>query len=105
MYGCEIVWPSPIGSATSSYARRRSFSGTNSSRGTRSIAPSTRSSATSRRCRSGGTREPLDPEGAQDGRGDVDDRRGHVLETDRQHRDLGVAEEQRAVAAPSDVVP
>ena len=27
MYGCEIVWPAPIGSAASSYARRRERGG------------------------------------------------------------------------------
>jgi hypothetical protein len=48
MYGCEIVWPSPIGNAASSYARGRSGSSTKSSRGTTSIALSTRSSTMSR---------------------------------------------------------
>src|ERR1700751_2846363 len=54
MYGCEIVWPSPIGSAASEYATSRSSGGTKSSRGTRPIAASTRSSAIPRRwsCRS-----------------------------------------------------
>src|SRR5262249_11961234 len=105
MYGCEIVWPSPIGNATSSYARSRSSSGTNSSRGTRSIAASTRSSSTSRRWRSRGTREPLDAEVTKDGRGDVDDGRGHVLEADREHRHLRVAAQQRPVAAAARMVP
>src|SRR5437764_338811 len=48
MYGCEIVWPPPSGSAASAYASSRSSSGTKSSRGTRAIAASTASSATGR---------------------------------------------------------
>ena len=45
MYGCEIVWPSPIGTAASSYERARSPSGTKSSRGTLAIASRTCSSS------------------------------------------------------------
>src|SRR4051794_2209823 len=45
MYGWEIVWSAPIGSAASSYAWRRNSSGTKSSRGTRAIAAKTRSSS------------------------------------------------------------
>src|SRR5439155_688444 len=115
MYGWEIVCPPPIGSAASSYARSRSESGTNSSRGTRSIAARTRSSATSRLrscsstiCRrsslgSGGTRERtrirgrLQVEVLQDGRRDLDDRLRLCVEADRQHRHLRVAAAQRAV--------
>src|SRR5262245_54402298 len=51
MNGCEIVWPDPMGSAPSSYASPRMPSGTKSSRGTRAIASSTRSSEIPR-CRS-----------------------------------------------------
>ena len=49
--GWEIVWPQAIGSATFSYARDRSLSGTNRSRGIAAIAPSTRSSPTADRNR------------------------------------------------------
>src|SRR3990172_7810508 len=42
--GWEMVWPDPIGSGSFSYALLRSSGGTNSSRGTRRIASSTRSS-------------------------------------------------------------
>src|SRR6266566_4848193 len=49
MYGCEIVWPALIGSAASAYAASRRSSGTKSSRGTRAIAASTRSSSMPRR--------------------------------------------------------
>src|SRR5829696_6810610 len=74
MYGWEIVWPDPIGSAASSYARRRRSGGTNASRGTRSIASRTLVSAMSRprSCSStilrsrisgcAGIRRSLDPE-------------------------------------------
>src|SRR4051794_28729258 len=119
MYGCEIVWPSPIGSAASSYARSRSSSGTNCSRATRVIAASTRSSETSRtrscrstiRCRSGSTRERsrvrrrLDAEVAQDRRRDVAERLGDRVEADGEHRPLGVAGAEGAVAAAAGVMP
>src|SRR5947209_7944552 len=49
MYGWEIVWSPPIGSAASLYASSRSSSGTKSSRGTRSIAASTASAVMPRR--------------------------------------------------------
>ena len=49
MYGCEIVWFSPIGSGWSPYARSRSASSTNRWRGIRRIASSTRGSVTPRR--------------------------------------------------------
>src|SRR5512145_3332043 len=41
MYGCEMVWPWPIGSAVSSYARLASASSTNRCRGTLRIRSST----------------------------------------------------------------
>ena len=43
MYGCEIVWPCPIGSAVSSYARLESASSTNKWRGTLRMRSSTAS--------------------------------------------------------------
>src|SRR3954463_14897780 len=54
IHGCDIVCPSPIGSAPSAYASLRTASGRNSSRGTCSIAASTRSSSIprGRSCRS-----------------------------------------------------
>src|SRR5947208_15337309 len=52
--GCDIVCPSPIGSAPSSYAAPRSDMGRNASRGISSIAARTRSSSIPRprNCRS-----------------------------------------------------
>src|SRR3954453_18888706 len=47
--GCDIVWPSPIATAASRYARGRSDWGRNTSRGTFDIAWSTRSSEMPRR--------------------------------------------------------
>src|SRR6267154_3039982 len=49
MYGCEMVWPSPMGSGASSYARPRNSAGTNSWRGTCAIAANTFSSLMWRR--------------------------------------------------------
>src|SRR5947209_18616597 len=103
MYGCEIVWPWARASAASSYACERSSSGTNSSRGTRRIASSTRSSVTPRRtsCRTTQSRdsemlrhEPLHP----------GDRGGRRSEADRQHRHLGVEPLERAVTAAAEMV-
>ena len=48
MNGCEMVWPCPMLSAPSSYARWRRFSGTNASRGTRPMAASVAGSRTPR---------------------------------------------------------
>src|SRR5436305_28674 len=48
MYGCDIVWPSPMVSGRSSYAICATSGETNSCRGTRAIAASTRSSRMSR---------------------------------------------------------
>ncbi len=101
---------------------RRSSSGTNSSRGTRSIAASTRSSSMSRlrSCSSTISRRSaravrhgvsarvyaaLDAEVVEHERRDVGDRgRRGAVEPDREHRDLGVAREQRAVAAAAGVM-
>src|SRR5215207_7673915 len=119
MYGCEIVWPAPIGSALSSYAAARSASGTNSSRGTRPIAASTRSSPIPRarswrstiRARSADVREALrisgrvDAEVREHERGDAGDAVGRRVEADRQHRDERVGGRERAVAAAAEVVP
>src|SRR5213592_2546536 len=123
MYGCEIVWSAPIGRAASSYARSRSFSGTKSSRGTRSIAASTRSSTTSlprswastirllaSAVGSGGTRERTgvcgrrDAEMLQHGGRDLHDRLRLRIDPDRQHRDLRVAAPQRAVTPSAGVM-
>jgi len=122
MYGCDIVWPKPIGRAASSYARARSSGGRKSSRGTRSIAASTRSSWMPGR--GAGTRHPppgfgrisgmrerprvdgrLDPEVPQDRGRDVGDPRGRSGEADREHGDERVARDQRAVAAAARMVP
>ena len=112
MYGWEIVWPSPIGSAASSYARSRNGSGTKSSRGTRSIAASTRSSAMSRqrswlstiRCRSGsGGKRKRHPEPLEHGGRDAGDARRRLVDPDGEHRHLRVARGERAVAAAADV--
>src|SRR5213592_2733274 len=118
MYGCEIVCPAPIGRAASSYARRRPGSGTNSSRGTRSMARRTFSSTMSRArswrstmlrrssgCGMGGAPvRQLDAEVLERERGDVDDpSRDPVPEPDGQHGNLGVAELERAVAAAAEV--
>src|SRR5581483_8330179 len=116
MYGCEIVCPQPIGSATSSYAYARSPGGTNSSRGTRPIAASTRSSSmprarswrstiSRRRASGGGEGSRMRPEVRQDERRDADDAFGGRREPDREHRDERVAGRERAVAAAADVVP
>src|ERR1051325_6008890 len=117
MYGCEIVWPSPMGRAASSKARRRSGSGTKSSRGTRPIARSTSSSTMSRarswratmsaRSSSGrGMRGAPDAEVAEHQRSDVDDPpRNLVAAPDDQDRNLGVAELERAMAAAAEVAP
>src|SRR3954471_3703680 len=96
MYGCEIVWPCPLGVAASAYARRRSPAGTNDSRGTRAIASSTRSSSMSRArsCRSticrrsGGIRVGghLDAEVLEHERGEIDDPPRLGLEPDGQDR-------------------
>src|ERR1700722_6504937 len=48
VYGCEIVWPSPIGSGLSAYASFRNGGGTNSWRGTAAIASRTRGEETPR---------------------------------------------------------
>ena len=124
MYGWEIVCPAPIGRAASSYARPARPFGTKSSRGTRAIASSTRSSRTSRllswyatiwrrsSCGSGNAREPgrrirrrpnakvLENRGR-----DVDDRLRLGVEADRQHRHLGVRSLERAVTAAAEVAP
>src|SRR5918994_1179974 len=111
-----------MGRAASSYARDRSPSGTNSSRGTRSIASRTRWSTMSRprswsstmRARavsvesggmSGGTHRGrgLDSEVAQHRGRDFDDRAGRV-ETDCEHRDLRIADLEGAVTAATRVM-
>ena len=48
MYGCEIVWPAPIGSGSLRYADEASVSGTKRCRGTSRIAAMTRSAKRSR---------------------------------------------------------
>src|SRR5438105_3289170 len=110
MYGCEIVCPSPIGSAASSYARRRSDSGTNSSRGTRSIARSTFSSTMSRSRSCASTISRL--RGARSSgievlecqRREIDDSaRDGAVDPDGQDRDFGVAGLERAVAASAEM--
>src|SRR4051812_3121869 len=113
MYGYEIVWPCPIGSAASAYARRRSAVGTNDSRGTLAIASSTRSSSISRArsCRSticrrsGGirVRGDLDAKVLERERREVDDSPRLGLEPDGQHRDQRVPRLQRAVAAAAEM--
>src|SRR5438105_5403662 len=122
MYGCEIVWSAPIGSAASSYARSRNSSGTNSSRGTRAIASSTRSSSiprarswcstmafrleavsdnTLKRLR---VRGSLDAKVRQHRRHHVGDARGRGIDADRKQRHHGVALDERTVAATACVV-
>src|SRR5262245_60161818 len=117
MYGCDIVWPAAIRSAASSYAWSRASAGRKASRGTRSMAASTRSSEMSRvrscsativrraSAKSGDTsgRRGLDPEAARDGGSDIDDARRRRAGADGEHRHLRVAREQRAVAAAADV--
>src|SRR6266700_2404301 len=121
MYGWEIDCPPAIGSAASSYACSPSSGGTNSSRGTRSIAASTRSSAISRSrsccctinvrsSASDGTRQHplvrrgLETEMLNHGLRDVDDAAGRHLDADRQHRNLRVTAQERAVTAAAHVV-
>ena len=125
MYGCEIVWPAPIGSAASSYARGRSGSGTkqlardrahrveHARRRAMSRARSccvtirwreetgSNGPAASRRLR---VRRRADPEVRERGRREVDDRAGSRVDADRHHRHLGVARDERAVAAAAGVV-
>src|SRR4051794_12366989 len=123
MYGCEIVWPKPIGSAASSKARRRSRLPTKASRGTRSSAWRTSSSTMSRprswcstisrRARSGssgriGERPRIGgqphPEVRERERGHVRDApRDASVEPDRQERALGVGRVERAVAPPAEM--
>src|SRR5215204_6831194 len=116
MYGWEIVWPDPIGSAASSYARRRRLGGTNASRGTRSIASRTLVSAMSRprSCSStilrsrisgcAGIRRSLDPEVPEDERRDAGDLPRRFLGAHGEHGDERVAVQQRAVRAAARVV-
>src|SRR5436309_913248 len=110
MYGCEIVWPWPMGRAASSYARRRSRSGTKSSRGTHSIARSTSSSTMSRarswrstisrRASASSSGGIGDAEMPQRERSQVrDPPRDRPLDADRQDRNLGVRRIKRTVAA------
>src|SRR3954467_2810778 len=123
MYGCEIVWPCPIGSAASAYARRRSAVGTNDSRGTLAIASSTRASSMSRprSCRSTicrrpgglsttcrrsggiGVRGPLDAEVLECERREVDDPAWRCVEPDGQDRHQPVSGLERAVAAAAEM--
>src|SRR5437773_196517 len=110
MYGCEIVWPAPIGSAASSYARKRNCSGTNRSRGTRAIAWSTRSSRMSRarscsstirrRLNSNSGDDTCDSEPREQSVLDVD-RADRRRDTDSEHRHLRVPGEERSVTAPA----
>src|SRR4051812_41612935 len=109
MYGWEMVCPDPIGSAASAYARCRSSGGTKSSRGTRSIACRTRSSTTSRArsCSSTMARRSgskSDTKVRQHERREVDDAPRLALDPGEQHRHLGVARNQRAVAATAGMV-
>src|SRR3954453_6995407 len=119
MYGCEIVCSLPIGRAASAYAPSRRSSGTKSSRGTRPIAASTRSSSMPRRrsCdstiparSSADTRERLhrtrhrDTEVREHGRSDVRDPVQLGLEPDGHDRHERVARDERAVAAAARVV-
>ena len=111
MYGWEIVCPWPIGSAASAYARWRSPCGTKSSRGTRSIASSTRSSTMSRprswsstiRWR-GVNGHRRTPQLLEDARRDVDRPRGRRAGADGDHRHFRVALLERAVAPAAGVV-
>src|SRR3954449_204545 len=110
MYGCEIVWPAPIERALSPYADERSASGTNSSRGTRPIAASTRSSRipparsgrSTIRARSADVREALcirgrvDAEVREHERGDAGDAVRRRVDADGQHRHERVAGAERA---------
>src|SRR5689334_22057484 len=98
MYGCEIVCSCPIGSAASEYARRRSPSGTNSSRGTRPIA-----STTCRRSGGIGVGGELHAVVLERERRQVDDPARLGLEADGQQRDEGVARLERAVTAAAEV--
>src|SRR5437763_13932850 len=119
MYGCEIVWPAPIGSAASAYAASRTSSGTKSSRGTRAMAASTRSSSMPRRrsCRSTirartsadtdrrlHRRRRRDAEVLEHGGSDVRDPVQLRPDADREERDDGVAGDQRAVAAAASMM-
>src|SRR6187549_4090231 len=118
MNGWEMVWSSPIGSAASSYAYGATSTGTNSSRGTRPIAASTRSSAIPRarswrstiRARSADAREALrirgwvDAEVREDERGDAGNAVGRRVDADRQHRYERVAGDEGAVTAAAEVV-
>src|SRR5262249_50557216 len=109
MYGCEIVWSEPIGSAASSYACARTASGTKSSRGTRDIAASTRSSSMPRARSCSPTIELRSDDsrvchmGDQRGR-DVGDALGSGVDADSHDRDDRVALDERAVAAAACVV-
>src|SRR5581483_10856083 len=112
MYGCEIVCPSPIGSAASSYARLSSSGGTKSSRGTRSIAASTRSSAMPRARswrstiarRSATIGGDAHAEEIADGRRDIRDAANVGIHSDREQRHGRVAGDERAVAAAARMV-
>src|SRR5712691_3294407 len=114
MYGWEIVWPSPIGSAASSYARARSSSGTNSSRGTRAMASSTRSSRMSRaRSCSSTIQRRWSSVSGDAGTCDSELREQRVLDVDRarrrcdadpEHRHLRVPGDQRSVTAAPGVM-
>src|SRR5579862_3560121 len=110
MYGWEIVWPAPIGRAASAYAPCRTSSGTKSSRGTRPIAASTRSSSIPRRrsCTSTirylASADTRDSEVVEHGRRHVGDPERQGVDTDGEKRDEGVAGDERAVAAAADVM-
>src|SRR4051812_45853026 len=121
MYGCEIVWPRPIGSAASAYASERSPSDTKSSRGTLSIARKTRSSTMSRprsctstiarraSSASGCTREllrvrrRLDAEMPQGQRREISDPAWRGVEPDGDDRYFRVARGEPAVTPAADV--
>src|SRR4029079_4843419 len=124
MYGWEIVCPPLIGRAASSYARRRSRSRTNRSRGTASIARSTRSSTMSRPrscaatierrrracsssggiCEQAGVGRRLDAEVLECERGEVDDAaRRRRVETDGEDGHLGVGGCKGAVTPAAQV--
>src|SRR4051812_34283082 len=109
MYGCEIVCSAPIGSAASSYARACSSCGTNSSRGTRPIAASTRSSSMPRarsccstiaaRSANAGVGEVLEHSGC-----DVGDALDRSFDADGEQWDDRIARDERAVASAARVV-
>src|SRR6266516_43435 len=125
MYGWEIVWSPPMGSAASAYAPSRRCGGTKSSRGTRPIAASTRSSSMPRRrsCHSticalasADARASADiderlhrfrsshAEVREHGRGNVRDPTDLGLEADGHDRHERVAGDERAVAPAARVV-